>query len=69
MKKENIINLRINFLKQMDTFINTNCDDASFHVWQSVIFSNCITEIFATIAQDDERWKNICKIFGRITEE
>ena len=63
---KNIVELRIDFLKQMDAYIFKHGDT---EVWKEWLFSSCKNEIFKAIAENTGRWNSICILFDELTDE
>ena len=63
---KNMVKLRIDFLKQMDTYLDKHGDYA---FWEGWLFDFCKDSIFKTIAEDTEKWNCTCTMFGELTEE
>lgn len=63
-----LVELRIDFLKQMDRYIFEHHEDTE-EVWKKWLFSSCKNEIFKAIAENTGRWNSICAVFGKLTEE
>lgn len=61
-----LVELRIDFLKQMDKYIFEHGDTK---VWRDWLFNGFKDFIFTAIAENTNRWNSICTLFGELTEE
>lgn len=63
---KDLIEMRIDFLKQMDNYIIEHGDTA---VWREWLFSRLKDFIFKAVAENTNHWNAICTLFGELTEE
>lgn len=63
---KDLVEMRIDFLKQMDNYIIKHGDTA---VWRERLFNSFKAFIFTAIAENTDRWNSICTLFGELTEE
>lgn len=64
---KDLIEMRIDFLKQMDSYILCHGD---YSEWKDILWLGCERKrIFKMIAEDTETWNYICNKFGELTEE
>lgn len=63
---KSMVELRMDFLKQMDAYIAKHADYA---LWKDWLFGFCKEAIFKAIAKDTSNWNCACMIFGNLTEE
>ena len=63
---KNMVELRIDFLRQMDTYLVKHGD---YTVWEDWLFDFCKDAIFKAIVEDTEKWNCTCTMFGEFTEE
>lgn len=63
---KNMVELKIDFLRQMDTYLVKHGDYA---VWEDWLFDFCKDAIFKAIAEDTEKWNCTCIMFGELTKE
>lgn len=66
----NITALRIGFLKDMHNYILDMGDDFIYDIWiRDGVPDEPDDEIFEFIASDDDEWREICELFGKLVEE
>lgn len=67
-EKEKKIALRVDFLKQMNTYVLEHIYDEEAHMgWLMVAIPDAPTEDdYLDIAEDDEEWVDICDYFGKL---
>lgn len=70
-EREKKIALRVDFLKQMNTYVLEHIYDESAHMgWLMVAIPDAPTEDdFLDIAEDDEEWVEICIYFGELLKK
>lgn len=68
MSRAELVECRINLLKQMDEYIcNTIGDEEIWEIWIAVgVPDEARDEDYAYIAEDDEMWKGVCVAFGHL---
>lgn len=62
--------LRIGFLKDMHNYIIDMGDEDIYDVWiEEGVPDEPDDEIFEFIASNDDDWREVCALFGRLIEE
>ena len=69
-KKRIEIERRISLLKDMHNYILNIGDDFVYDIWiRDGIPDEPDDEIFEFIASDDNEWREVCALFGKLIEE
>lgn len=70
MGRVEVVKQREQFLRQMDKYICEEIgDEECWETWIAVGVPDCATnEDYKFIAQNDEEWFRICKLFGNLIE-
>lgn len=68
MSRAELVECRINLLKQMDEYIcDAIGDEEIWEIWIAVgVPDEARDEDYAFIAEDDEMWKGVCVAFGHL---
>ena len=62
--------LRIGFLKDMHNYIIDMGDDDIYEIWiEEGIPDEPDEEIFEFIANNDDDWREVCELFGKLVKE
>ena len=61
--------LRWDFLRQMDAYINMNCGHGDYLEWKDYFFTNFKKHLFEMVAEDSTFWNDTCKFFEELTKE
>ena len=62
--------LRIGFLKDMHNYIIDMGDEDIYDVWiEEGVPDEPDDEIFEFIASEDDEWREVCALFGKLVEE
>ena len=62
--------LRIGFLKDMHNYIIDMGDDDIYDIWiRDGIPDEPDDEIFEFIAKNDNDWREVCELFGKLVKE
>ena len=62
--------LRIGFLKDMHNYILNMGDDFIYDIWiRDGVPDEPDDEIFEFIASDDDEWREVCELFGKLVKE
>lgn len=65
-----ITTLRIGFLKDMHNYIIDMGDDDIYDVWiEEGVPDEPDEEIFEFIASNDDEWREVCELFGKLVKE
>lgn len=65
-----ITTLRIGFLKDMHNYIIDMGDDDIYEIWiRDGVPDEPDDEIFEFIASNDDDWREVCELFGKLVEE
>lgn len=66
--RKEIVNIRVNTLKDMNKFILENIyDEELIFYWLEQGVPDCPSDDdFYFIAENDEEWERVCSIFGKI---
>lgn len=68
--KQSEIERRIELLKSMHNYIIDMGDDFVYDIWiRDGIPDEPDDEIFEFIASNDDDWREICELFGKLVEE
>ena len=68
--KQSEIERRISLLKDMHNYILDMGDDFVYDIWiRDGVPDEPDDEIFEFIASDDNEWREICELFGKLVEE
>ena len=68
--KQSEIERRIELLKGMHNYIIDMGDDFVYDIWiRDGVPDEPDDEIFEFIASDDDEWREICELFGKLAEE
>ena len=68
--KQSKVERRIEFLKGMHNYIIDMGDDFVYDIWiRDGVPDEPDDEIFEFIASDDDEWREICELFGKLVEE
>lgn len=66
----NITALRIGFLKDMHNYILDMGDDLVYDIWiRDGVPDEPDEEIFEFIASNDDDWREVCELFGKLVKE
>ena len=61
---------RVELLKKMHNYIIDMGDDLVYDIWiRDGVPDEPDDEIFEFIASDDDEWREICELFGKLVEE
>lgn len=62
--------LRIGFLKDMHNYIINMGDDDIYEIWiEEGVPDEPDEEIFEFIASNDDDWREVCELFGKLVKE
>lgn len=62
--------LRIGFLKDMHNYIIDMGDDDIYEIWiEEGVPDEPDEEIFEFIASNDDEWREVCTLFGKLVKE
>lgn len=62
--------LRIGFLKDMHNYIIDMGDDDIYEIWiEEGVPDEPDEEIFKFIANNDDDWREVCELFGKLVKE
>ncbi len=62
--------LRIKLLKDMHNYIIDMGDDFIYDIWiRDGVPDEPDDEIFEIIASDDDDWREVCELFGKLVKE
>ena len=65
-----MITLRIGFLKDMHNYILNMGDDFIYDIWiRDGVPDEPDDEIFEFIASNDDDWREVCELFGKLVKE
>lgn len=65
-----ITTLRIGFLKDMHNYIIDMGDDDIYEIWiEEGVPDEPDDEIFEFIASNDDEWREVCTLFGKLIKE
>jgi hypothetical protein len=67
--KNKLIEMRIDFLKKMDDYIFDMKNDNLWDDWNDGITEILLENPFKIIAENDNYWKETCKLFGELVKE
>ena len=68
--KQSEIERRIELLKGMHNYIIDMGDDFVYDIWiRDGVPDEPDDEIFEFIASEDDEWREICELFGKLVEE
>ena len=68
--KQSEIERRIELLKGMHNYIIDMGDDFVYDIWiRDGVPDEPDDEIFEFIASDDDEWREVCELFGKLVEE
>lgn len=68
--KQSEIERKIELLKDMHNYIIDMGDDFIYDIWiRDGVPDEPDDEIFEFIASDDDEWREICELFGKLVEE
>lgn len=65
--REELIKMRIDFIKDMNSFIQRKGDENLWSIWITEGVPDGANEKdFLFLAEDDEEWSDLCDLFGRL---
>ena len=65
-----LIKIRIELLKQMNTYIDNNAyTEGAYYAWKEVFPDNATDNDFKEIASNPYAWKDVCILFGSLLNE
>lgn len=68
--KQSQIERKIELLKDMHNYILNMGDDFIYDIWiRDGVPDEPNDEIFEFIASDDNEWREVCELFGKLVEE
>ena len=68
--KQSEIERKIELLKDMHNYIIDMGDDFVYDIWiRDGVPDEPDDEIFEFIASDDDEWREVCELFGKLVEE
>ena len=68
--KQNEFKRRVELLKDMHNYIIDMGDDFIYDIWiRDGVPDEPDDEIFEFIASDDDEWREVCALFGKLVEE
>jgi hypothetical protein len=68
--KQNEIERKIELLKDMHNYILDMGDDLVYDIWiRDGVPDEPDDEIFEFIASNDDDWREVCELFGKLIEE
>ena len=68
--KQSEIERKIEFLKDMHNYILDMGDEDIYDVWiEEGVPDEPNEEIFEFIASNDDDWREVCELFGKLVEE
>ena len=67
ISREELIKMRVDFVKDMNSFIKRKGDENLWSIWIAEGVPDCANdEDFLFFAEDDEEWSDLCGLFGRL---
>ena len=68
--KQSEIERKIELLKDMHNYIIEMGDEDIYYIWiRDGVPDEPDDEIFEFIASDDNEWREVCELFGKLVEE
>lgn len=68
--KEELVATRKRLVEEMHTYIIEMGDEKIWMNWITLGVPDCPTEEdFEWFAENDDEWEDLCKLFGKLTEE
>ena len=64
-----LTDMRIDFLRQMQDYIFNMEDDDLWDDWNDKIMEPIYENLFKIIANNDDYWKNACKVFNGVQQK
>lgn len=61
--------LKMNLLGGMNQYIIDMGDEDVWLTWIMLVPDQCTEDDLISIAEDDELWKEVCSLFGRLVEK
>lgn len=67
MREKTLMEMRVDFLKQMDNYVRFHIgDDIATELWILIFPDQASEEDLFSIADDNELWTDCCVLFGKL---